>query len=309
MSDHLVGLAMKRRFPHLRWISHFSDPWAQSSYRADFPPFRLINERLERKVVEASDLVIFTSDETLDFVMSGYPDSWRTKARVLPHAFDRELYPAITKSRPASSVPILRHLGNFYDHRNPVSFLKAIAGSLGQAKLSFRIELIGSMSCEIKRAIDALRLPEEFVRVLSPVSYEESLKLMRSADGLIVIDAPDEQNVFFPSKLVDYLGAEKPILAITPPGTSERIVRDAGGWCIRPGSPSEMSAGFFKALRELQNGFSLTAAQLAFRNPFEARQVAATLRQWIESPTVFPPHPIAPTAFKITGAACGRNQR
>ena len=45
---------------------------------------------------------------------------------------------------------------------------------------------------------------------------------------LLILDAPFDISVFFPSKLVDYIGAQKPILAITPEGSCADIVRRLG---------------------------------------------------------------------------------
>ena len=45
---------------------------------------------------------------------------------------------------------------------------------------------------------------------------------------LLILDAPFKISVFFPSKLVDYIGANKPILAITPEGSCAEIVRKLG---------------------------------------------------------------------------------
>jgi hypothetical protein len=66
------------------------------------------------------------------------------------------------------------------------------------------------------------------------VDYKTSLALMESADLLLVIDAPFDQSVFLPSKLVDYIGAQRPIFAITPPGTSAKLVSDLGGMVAHP---------------------------------------------------------------------------
>jgi glycosyltransferase involved in cell wall biosynthesis len=51
---------------------------------------------------------------------------------------------------------------------------------------------------------------------------------MRASDVLMVIDAPFAQSPFLPSKLVDYLGARKPILGVTPPGESRDLIQRCG---------------------------------------------------------------------------------
>ena len=39
--------------------------------------------------------------------------------------------------------------------------------------------------------------------------------MISNADYLLVIDAPLESSPFFPSKLADYIGAQKPIIGLT----------------------------------------------------------------------------------------------
>ena len=87
MSDHLAGLKIKQRLG-VPWIAHFSDPWSDSPYLSQIPLVRFRMRRMERKVVEAADRLLFTSKETVDLVMRKYPSAWSAKAAVLPHAFD-----------------------------------------------------------------------------------------------------------------------------------------------------------------------------------------------------------------------------
>lgn len=40
-SDHRIGLALRRRFPALPWLAHFSDPWTDNPYYRDLPDEQL----------------------------------------------------------------------------------------------------------------------------------------------------------------------------------------------------------------------------------------------------------------------------
>ena len=51
------------------------------------------------------------------------------------------------------------------------------------------------------------------------VSYIDSLSLMSTADVLLAIDGFVDNNVFLPSKIVDYLGAGPLIVTVTPSGS------------------------------------------------------------------------------------------
>jgi hypothetical protein len=56
------------------------------------------------------------------------------------------------------------------------------------------------------------------VEVMPPVPYVESLALMRLSDCLIAIDPPEPY--FIAMKVIDYAGADKPIIAIAPKESS-----------------------------------------------------------------------------------------
>lgn len=74
------------------------------------------------------------------------------------------------------------------------------------------------------------------VRFEEPVSYLKSLEIMCGADALILIDgifSPEEDgidcNPFLAGKLMDYMGARKPVLGITmDKGPSADILRASG---------------------------------------------------------------------------------
>ena len=237
MSDHIAGLRLKRR-TGAPWVAHFSDPWVDSAFRHAGRATRTLNERLERAVIERADAVVFTSDETVDLVMAKYPDAWRARVHVVPHAFDPALY-----SEPAShDGKVLRYIGNFYGHRGPQPLFDALQ-RLDPAELDgVRVELVGSREHPV--AVPA-GLP---VELRDSVDYVESLALMRSADVLLVLDAPGARSVFLPSKLIDYLGARRPVLALTPPGAAAALVERAGGWVADPADPDAGAAALRKAL-------------------------------------------------------------
>ena len=83
------------------------------------------------------------------------------------------------------------------------------------------------------------QLPPQCVKFLPRVGYLQSLALAKSADLLLNIDAPAATSVFLPSKLIDYIGAGRPIFGITPAGTAARLIQSlAAGLPTRP-SPSK----------------------------------------------------------------------
>ena len=261
MSDHLAGLRAKRK-TDVRWLAHFSDPWADSPYRRKrfYPAWH--NRRMERNVVSRADRVVFTSEATRGLVMSKYPPQWRDRTCALPHAFDASLYDGAGagQTRDGNTL-VLRYIGNFYNRRWPTALMDGLAilcGKTPDLAAKLRIELIGPEA--VRAETGRSRLPTDLVALLPPVSYLESLRLMREADLLLVLDAPFSRSVFLPSKLVDYMGAGKPIFAISPPGPSADLVTRLGGVVANVNDPHEIAERLAQSIERLRPGDRAGAA-------------------------------------------------
>lgn len=267
MSDHLAGRWLKRR-TGVRWIAHFSDPWVDNPLRPLFGPERWVNRRLETQVMQDADLLVFTSQQTIDLVLRGNRAPFRQKARVLPHAFDPALYGDAPVARGGRIV--VRYLGGFYGRRTPAPLIAALeilartdAGLLEDVV----VEFIGSMPARIAAAVRGSALPDGLVRILPRVDYRASLEAMSEADVLLIIDAPADESVFLPSKLIDYVGARRPLLGITPPGAAADLLERLGAPVVHP----EDTGGAADALRALL----LAARSERQTGPFGAPEVVA----------------------------------
>lgn len=251
MSDHLLGLRLKRRLG-LPWVAHFSDPWVDNPFRAGDVLANRVNRRSERKVAAAADRVIFTSRETRELVMAKYPAAWRTKADVLPHSFDPALYPERMVKRDRI---VIRHLGNFYGARSPYPLFRALRALWDRNRALLEgvtVDLVGRVPLGMHWHPSWRVLPEGIVKVSGTVPYSESLRLMTAADLLLVMDAPAEISVFLPSKLIDYLGAGAPIMGIVPPGTSASLLKRLGGVTADPRRPEEVIDALGKAIAAIR---------------------------------------------------------
>jgi hypothetical protein len=120
-------------------------------------------------------------------------------------------------------------------------------------------------------------LPQGLVNLRAPVAYRESLSLMGQADGLLVIDAPADLSVFLPSKLIDYMGAGRPILGLTPAGTAATLIAKLGGWTADPRDAlkvQETLLDFLAFLRKHAGGEQPPWGEPSVRRQYEAEQVA-----------------------------------
>lgn len=282
MSDHLIGVELKRLY-RLPWIAHFSDPWVDNPFNKHDRLTRALNVSLERKVMTAADTLIFTSQETVELVMSKYPAELKSKARVLPHAFDSSLFDAPPEQRNAKLQ--IRYLGDLYGRRTPQPLVDALRHMLAlkhDALSDVSFELIGPTYDLPLEKLKLETLPEGLVSLKSPVKYLESLSLMAAADGLLVIDAPAGKSVFLPSKLIDYVGAGRPILGLTPPGAASDLIKRLGGWVADPmsaASVAETIGEFLSFLRQRRDERAETWGASDVRRQYEARTVTKVFEE------------------------------
>lgn len=253
MSDHLLALEIKRR-TGLPWLAHFSDPWSDNPFHPNTWMEHRVNAALERRVISKADRVLFTSQRTLDLVMAKYPPAWRARAAVLPHAWDMDNFagpaPALAPTVAVAARPgvrhVVRHIGACYGARSPEPLFAALGRILERQPAALdtvAFEFVGHVSPNLLASDAYKALPAGLVRMRGQVGYRESLQLARDSDALLVIDAPSKlPSVFLPSKLVEYIGARRPVWGITPPGTSADLIAEWAGSADACAAPDDIEA-------------------------------------------------------------------
>lgn len=284
-SVHLVGLSLKRRLG-LPWLAHMSDPWVDNPFVNHSGLAGAVNRRLERKVIEAADRLLLTTPETVDLVMAKYPETWRQRVVVIPHGFEPALYSSSTPPPLEGRPLVLRYLGNFYGIRTPEPLFAALRVALERAPDALAgvvVEIVGKLDPGMADTALARSLPNGLVRVMPPVGYRRSLELMETADLLLIVDAPARLSVFLPSKLVDYLGAGRPIVSLTPQGASRRVTLDAGFWAAPPEDPEASAEALLVAIAALRGGAAVSRSNDDYSVASTGRQLAEVLQSVVRA--------------------------
>lgn len=280
---HLVGLALKNRFRKLPWIAHFSDPWVDNPF-ANYDPVRRAYERhLEHKVFGSADVISLTSRETIDLVFAGRRARYRDATIEIPHVFDPSLYPDVVA--PQSGKLLFRSLGAFYGPRSPEPLFRGLALLRDREPDLFKritVELVGSVRDQFLESAALRSLPTDAVQVLPSVDYRASLGLMRSADLLLNMDAPFAQSPFLPSKLVDYIGAARPVFGITPPGAASRVIRTLGGWVAAPNDIEAIAKSLADVARYVEANRGRSWGEQAVREQYSSVSIAPRLGDTID---------------------------
>ncbi len=251
--SHIAGDLIKKKHPEVEWIASFSDPFKGSPYKKEdlsgrsifyriafnVGAYCLYNNRYEELAVRNADKLVFICEEQRDFTLRQYPEYEKLleKSIVYPLTFipDWQMYSDLLSSRKVChEKKTAVHLGRLYGLRKIDSFLEALK-ELNEEIAGLKEKIVFHQYSEIQDA-DRKRISEYGLEDLfimhDKVTYQESVRIMKEADILVLFDTlmPDAQiQPYLPSKIVEYLMLKKPVLGVCDDNSpSYRILKEYG---------------------------------------------------------------------------------
>jgi glycosyltransferase involved in cell wall biosynthesis len=206
--------------PH--WRQH---PRRSPLNRLGFP----LLEKLERRTLRKAGRVVFTATTNrqayLDAGLVG-----ETPTTHVPYFYDAEVFH--DSGAGLSDRFQIAYFGTFdwRGARSPETFLRSLARFLAANPAARpRTEFLfhGNWLAEHNRFLAELKL-HDVVSIQPPVPYEDYLRRLKRCPILLLVVAA-QHNLFMPSKIVDYFGVRRPILAFVPKASEMRQVLETAG--------------------------------------------------------------------------------
>jgi len=219
---HLIGYILKK-ITGKPWVAEFRDPWYGYEYNTKGP--EIINKILEREVVKYADRILLYTGYKINekYFFNNYPDIPKDKFIKLPYlGYDPEDFINIKINKKKNKKLNIFYAGSFYGGEStPLYFLKGLENFIKSKSISDQnIEVIfaGDWCDEYTRFVKRLGLEDEnIVKIKGYISRQKCIDGYINADLLLLIIGKEGGNECVPSKFWDYVGAQKPILALVPP--------------------------------------------------------------------------------------------
>lgn len=279
-----------------RWIIDYQEPvYPFLEQRPRTSPFqkwmtpKLI--ALERQALATCGGVWFTAEAAYErYIKDGAVAA--SKAAYLPYFYDPEMYPVPEKKPfPRTRMTILYGGNLVAPYRSPYTFFKAWALFLQQhpeAGDEVNLVVYGRMDKKSRQWAADMGLTKKIV-LHNPLPYPQFLAQTANADALLFIDS-DNQGLFNPGKVADYLGSGRPIFAITEADSGvERLLQSAGMAQFVSGSGEESGAAecFFRLWRSWKSGEWISpSAATQYSLPAIGRRAEGLLEELVEHTAV-----------------------
>ncbi len=248
-SVHLIGLRLKKKFPHLRWLADFRDPWTEWGMWDSLSvsaPVRRIHKRLESRVLATADEIITITP----FYVRRFEKLAGRPVRLLTNGFDEDDFQGIAYKR--SKEFIIRHVGLINERCDPRPFMLALKSAMA-ADPSFasrvRVEFIGEVHPYFERFVAGDQVLRSVTSFTGNIPHDELIPLYGSSSLLLLIlTGYKDAEGFLPGKLFEYLATGLPIIGVGPlDGDAADVLREAGAGVM---VASEDANGIQKALLE-----------------------------------------------------------
>jgi hypothetical protein len=197
-------LAAKLRLP--LW-AHLSDPFPEPWEDARTNRFaRMLY--YAHKLVRDTQALTFTTAQGLAFQERSVKTSLSTKAFVLNHVAPE---PSVLPP-PPDAKPTFAYIGSFYGKRTPDALLEGFAQHLKSSRGSSFL-FVGTDPTSIAPQAARLGIVDS-LRVIPRV--KNILPHLATAHALVTVDAAQDEPVFLPTKIIEYLVVDRPVLVISP---------------------------------------------------------------------------------------------
>lgn len=228
-SMHMIGLGLKRKFPNLKWVADFRDPWTNIDFYKELNLTELadkIHHRLEEKVIRTADNIVVVSNgmkqeydllnpKKIDIISNGYDEEDDQKDIDLDKKFT------------------ISHIGTLNVARNPKTVwrvLRDLCAENKEFKSDLLIQLVGKVDFSVLEDIRNYGLQDQLLKIDYLTHSEAIAKQQSSQVLLLLINNSENAKGILTGKFYEYLASKRPILGVGPTdGDAAEVLHETGG--------------------------------------------------------------------------------
>jgi glycosyltransferase involved in cell wall biosynthesis len=186
-SVHLIGLALKKQNPKIKWIIDWRDLWTKDPYAKGFFLFYPYEKFLENKFHKNADLITSVSEANSRILEK----MTQTTVKTIYNGFDPDDFSEILKKeREKANIYTLVYVGSFYSKLQEPSPLFAAVSLIKKKnrELYDKIKIIfAGPNSDISNLASGYDVSEVY-SYIGYIKHEETLKLLYDAFAVLFFD-------------------------------------------------------------------------------------------------------------------------
>lgn len=246
-SAHVLAL-IAHKLSGKPWVADYRDEWTLNKRWSPATKFHAWLDRyLDKACVKNASCVINVSEARTALFVDNFK-AVPTRFVTLHNGYDEEDIAQFRGIKPDAGRLVITSLGNLFGGRDARPFLRSIHGLCEKGYVDrdkIAIQFIGAGSLEIEKEI--IRLNFSDVAKVIPRKPQEEAFADLSKSHIALLVGSDMEQVAMTTKVYEYVGMGKPILALVPPGQLKDFVSKYGGWCAGYDDENEIA----EAIRDI----------------------------------------------------------
>lgn len=216
---HLIALGVKKRFPQIKWIADFRDPWTNIDFYKELMLSSYADKKhkkMEKEVLANADSIISIGNgmnEEFKQILGLHPE----KFSVITNGYDEDdIFKGELKKDEKFTIA---HIGTLVKSRNPETLwkvLKSLTETNAKFKADLEIKLVGKVDFFVTERIKHHGL-SEFVKRIDYLPHNEVIKEQQKSKALLLlVNNTLNAKSILTGKIFEYLAAKVPVIAIGP---------------------------------------------------------------------------------------------
>ena len=284
-SMHLIGKRLKLKNPSLTWVADFRDPWTGwdilSKMNISRPVWKR-HRKMEQAVLKIADSVLATGP----MAAGEFKQLGARRTHWITNGYDQADIPEDSEGTSVKGKFIVSHIGMLSKDRNPQMLWKVLEELCLDEEFyhAFELRLTGILSEDVLSSIRAFPNLSSKLVTKNSVGHKKVFVQYQESNLLILAQTNSTKSVSqLPGKLFEYLGAQRPVLALGRKGSdvSQILEQTSSGRLFSYTDYSDLKSFLeeeFKASREGNNRWEHKNV-----DQFERRNLTAELAAWLDA--------------------------
>lgn len=211
-SSHLIGLQLKKAFPHLIWFADLRDPWTELYINETLPQStwaKKKNLKLEKQCLDTTDKIITVGHELKHLLAK----KTTTPIEVIYNGFDEQLFTG--KAFTSSSSFTILHVGLLGAKQDCTALAEALTKLTNSFPTQqFKFLIIGKIVPSNEKMLK--NIPHLLYQNLGYLQQQETVDCMFKADLLLnVTPQTAHESIMISTKTMEYLRTKRPTLVLS----------------------------------------------------------------------------------------------